>query len=415
MSSTAQLTLFPIADKAVKVTFDGGQISSDGGLLLLREVERQLGLIKDLAALIPDHRDQRYIDHSYIDLLMQRVAQIAAGYEDGNDSTELRHDPIIKMMVNRAPEQGAALASQPTMCRFENAPSRTTLYRLAQVFVNVFLNTYTEPPPVIVLDFDDTATITHGNQQLTLFNGFYNEHCYMPLHVYEGLSGKLITTILKPGKRSKGTELLPILKRVVIAIRQRWSKTLIIIRGDGHFSAPQPMAWMNQQNKVGFVTGLSVNPRLKKHVEAHLERAKKTYEKTSQKVTLFHSFYYKADSWETMQRIVAKVEVSDQGTNIRFVVTSFTQAKATDLYKIAYCGRGQDENYIKDHKRYLKSDRALRASRRLLFNGAAHPMNNIARTDGMNARGEDDGLKFQAAGDTRPGAQGGQSYRRWAC
>lgn len=388
MSTTDQLTLFPIGHKALELAFDGGLISSDGGLLLLREAERQLGLIKALAEVIPDRRDQRYVDHRYVDLLMQRIAQIAAGYEDGNDCNSLRHDPVFKMMTDRSPEAGAVLASQPTMCRFENAMSRTVLYRLARVFVQFFLNSYADEPPVIVLDFDDTASITYGDQQMTLFNGFYNEHCYMPLHVYEGLSGKLITTILKPGQRMKGAQLLPIVKRLVTAIRQRWSKTLIIIRGDSHFTAPELMNWVNTQPDVGFVTGLGANPRLTKQVEDHLKRAKNVYEKTKEKVSLFHGFYYQADSWAKMERVVAKVEVSNQGVNIRFVVTSFSQAKATDLYQIAYCGRGQDENYIKDHKLYLKSDRTschrFEANQfRLWLHSAAYVLTHSLKTQAL--------------------------------
>ena len=357
-SSDAEVNLLEVNQKPVQLNFEGGQLSSDAGALLLREVEQQIGLIEALADVIPDGRDERYVKHSVDTLLFQRVSQIASGYEDANDCDELRKDPIFKMVAGRLPETDADLASQPTMSRFENSLSRTNLYRIAQVFIDKFITSYEKAPKVIVIDCDDTEDKVYGDQQLALFNGYYNENCYMPLHIYEGLSGKLITTILKPGKRSSGSLMLGIVERLITYIRSHWPKTIIVFRGDSHFSYREVMEWLDEQKNVFFVTGLAGNPRLKKYIEFLVARAKKIYKLHKNKVSLYHSFYYKADSWETHRRVVAKVEILADGTlNIRYVVTSMEQAKAKELYTKIYCARGEAELYIKEHKLYLKSDR----------------------------------------------------------
>ena len=357
VDSQTILRLPEVEHKPIFLNFNGGNLSSDAGVLLLKEVDRQIGLIEKMAEAIPDGRDNRYIDHTHIELLRQRIAQIACGYEDANDCNELRSDAIFKIFANRKPESGAPLGSQPTMSRFENAVGRTALYRLAKVFVDCFINSYEKEPKVIVLDFDDTEDKTHGNQQLSLFNGYFKEWCYMPLHIYEGLSGKLITTVLKPGKRSSGKQGLSILKRLVKYLRKHWPNTYIIFRGDSHFSAPEIMEWIDTQANVMFITGLSGYEPLKKMVAEIVERAQKLYGLTQRKVTLFHSMRYKADSWNQYRRVVAKVEVSEHGLNLRFVVTDMESAKATVLYKQIYSARGGSELNIKEHKLYLKSDR----------------------------------------------------------
>jgi len=349
--------LSEINSKPVLLDFNGGAVSSDAGVLLLREVEQQLGIIAKLAATINDQRDARYVKHSVIDLMMQRVAQIACGYEDADDCDTLRTDPIFKLFAGRDPESGPNLGSQPTMSRFENSISRTYLYRLAQAFVDVFIDSYRDEPNVIVLDFDDTESEVNGGQQLSLFNGYFNEYCYMPLHVYEGLSGKLITTILKPGKRATGKQMLAIVKRLVKYLRHHWPNTLIIYRGDSHFAYPEVMEWIDQQDNVMYVTGLTANKILQEMAATLLERAVRLYEKTQRKVRLFHSVHYKAETWNKYRRVIIKAEVSTEGTNLRFIVTDMEHAKATVLYQQIYCARGTAELYIKDHKVYLKSNR----------------------------------------------------------
>lgn len=350
------LSLSNVGSKAVILDFDGGALSSDAGVLLLREVEQQIGIIKGLSALIDDPRDERYVAHSITDLLRQRVGQIACGYEDANDCNDLRHDPIIKLFANRLPASDPALASQPTMSRFENSISPKMLYKMAYLFAEKFVASYAQAPEVIILDFDDTEDKVYGDQQLSLFNAYYGDYCYLPLHIYEGISGKLVATILKPG-RSDGKLTRAILKRLISFIRSHWPQTLIIFRGDGHFSSPEVMEYIDEQENVMFAGGLTGNSVLKKLAAPVISHAQQRYEKVGYKVTLFHSIRYKANSWKEYRRVVVKVEVSDKGVNVRFVVTDMEQAKASVLYRAIYADRGNCELYIKDHKLHLNSDR----------------------------------------------------------
>jgi Transposase DDE domain group 1 len=350
------LHLPPLEDKAILVDFDGGRLSSDGGLILLGDPDDQIGLTRALAAVLRDPRDPRRIDFTTHDLLKPRVFQIAAGYEDANDANTLRHDPIFKLLLGRLPESGAPLASQPTISRFENRASRTDLYRLARVLVDQFIASYERAPKLIVLDFDDTEDPAHGQQEQVRYDGHYGGYCFLPLHVYEGLSGRLITTIFK-AKRFSAAQLLAVLKRLVKHLRQAWPETLIVFRGDSHFTYPAVMQWIEAQAHLSYVTGLSSNAVLKTLADEVVGPAKRAYERDGGKVTRFHSTRYQAGTWSRPRRVVIKVEVSAQGVNTRFVVTDLEQAGAKVLYRQLYCARGQMENEIKDHKRYLKSDR----------------------------------------------------------
>jgi Transposase DDE domain group 1 len=352
----APLHVAPVGTKAVDLDFDGGRLSSDAGLVLLHDPDDQLGLTRDLAAVLRDPRDPRRVHFTLHDLLKQRVLQIAAGYEDANDANTLRHDPIFKLLLDRLPESGPPLASQPTLSRFENRVSRTELYRMARVFVEQFIASYARPPTLIVLDFDDTEDPAHGAQEQVQYDGYYGGYCFLPLHVYEGLSGRLITTIFK-AKRFSGAQMLAVLKRLVKHLRQAWPDTLIIVRGDSHFAYPEVMQWIEAQSHLSYVTGLTSNAVLTKLAHEVVEQAKRAYGRDGGKVTRFHSTRYQAGTWSRSRRVVIKVEVSDQGVNTRFVVTDLEQARAKGLYRHIYCARGQAENEIKDHKRYLKSDR----------------------------------------------------------
>lgn len=351
------LRLREVQSMPVLLDFDGGQLTSDAGLLLLREVDHQLGLVEALATVIPDTRDARYTQHSTEELLLQRIGQIINGYEDANDCNTLRHDPIFKMFAGRLPESAAALASQPTMCRFENRVTRKMLYQMALVFVEQFVASYDAPPPIIVLDLDDTEDRVYGDQQLALFNNYYKGRCYMPLHIYEGVSGKLITTILKPGKRARGKLMRSIVKRLIAYLRQQWPDTIFILRGDSHFAYPEVMTWTETQANVHYCYGLTGNAVLNKQVQTPLATARKLYEHTKRTARLYHAFSYQAESWPHARRVVVKVEMSEQGANVRFVVTDMNDARAEVLYRDIYCERGHAELYIKEHKLYLKSDR----------------------------------------------------------
>jgi hypothetical protein len=358
---TTQQSLFdlpPIDNKRVEISFTGHDISSDGGLLLVKEVERQIGIIKSITSCMVDDRCQGYVQHSYDEIAAQRVYQIIAGYEDANDCNKLRNDTILKMSVGRSPISGNALASQPTMTRFENAPAIKELYHIAYAFAQHFVSSYDSEPPVIIIDCDDTNSDIHGGQQLGLYNDYYGEYCYMPLHIYEGLSGKLISTILKPGRRSKGVNIYGILKRLVILLRKSWKNTVIIIRGDSHFCSKDLMDWcVAGQHNVRFMTGLTGNKILNSRVNDLVKSSENEYKRFNKPVKRYHSFSYKAQSWENEQRVIVKIEVTHLGTNIRYIVTDLWEYRTKALYELGYCGRGRMELNIKDHKTYLNSDR----------------------------------------------------------
>jgi hypothetical protein len=415
-----------LSGKALQADFDGGTLSSDGGVLFLREIEAQIGIIRRFAGALDDPRDARYTDHSYEEMLSQRIFQIACGYEDANDCDPLRHDPAFKAACGRLPILGEPLASQPSMSRLENRPRRSELYRMAEALFATFVASYDQAPESLLLDIDDTADEVHGAQQQVLFNGYYDSYCYLPLHLYEGQSGKLITTILRPGRRPTGVEMVSILKRVVVAIRREWPDVLILLRGDGHFSTPEVQDWCeSQEPEIFYILGQSGNKVLQEKSRGLLQQAQLLYrfrqdrylrkklqedgknqKSTSNKKTripdtcenaasterlkvkLYTEFLYQAETWSKPRRIISKVEVSDKGENIRFVVTNMKLSRRAYIYEKIYCGRGQMENYIKDHKRFLNSDRTschkFEANQfRLFLHSAAYVLMHHLRTRGL--------------------------------
>jgi len=350
--------LFPVSNKQIELSFTGYDISSDGGLLLLREVENQMGLINRISNCITDNRDQRYVDHTIREMLTQRVFQIAAGYEDCNDCDDLRDDMIFKTCAGRLPQTGLSLASQPTMSRLENSIKSQDLYRIGQELVDTFVESYDREPGVIILDCDDTNNNTYGQQELNLFNQYYHDHCYMPLRIYEGLSGKLITTILKPGRRSKQSDIASLLKKLILHLRKEWANTMIIVRGDSHFTSADFMRWCEEQYNTGYITGVSGHRKLHEMAAVTIQSAEREFKQYGKYVKRYHSFLYQAGSWSQPQKVVVKVEVSAMGTNIRYIVTNLVQFRAKDLYEKGYCARGAMELRIKEHKLYLRSDRS---------------------------------------------------------
>ncbi|MFC1501904.1 IS1380 family transposase [bacterium] len=354
---TNQLMLFKeLFGKKVQVDFKGGDVSSDAGLLLLRETEAKLGLFEKVANAIHDNRHPGYIKHGIMELLKQRVYQIASGYEDANDSNELRKDPILKIACDKPASSDSYLASQPTISRFENAPKRTTLYRIARSLLNLFIESYEQPPEGIVIDFDDTADSTYGNQQLTFFNAYHACHCYMPMHIYEGKTGKLITTILRPGKRPSGKEIVSILKRIVRIIREAWPDVGILIRGDSYYSCPAVYKYCKEHN-IRFIFGFKPYSTLVKRSKTLMAKAKELFELNNEPVKIYSEFSYKARSWETSNRIIVKAEYNSQGPNTRFIVTDLEHKNRKFLYETVYCNRGAMELMIKAHKNHLASDR----------------------------------------------------------
>lgn len=348
--------LFSLSDfdkKKVEITFSAEQTSNDGGLLLLNEVEKQIGLIGNLSACIQDPRHPSYVEHSIEAMLRQRIMQIAAGYEDGNDCNTLRHDGILKICSGN--EQ--SLAAQPTMCRFENQPGAKELYKMGKSFVDNFIASYNKPPKVIILDSDDTDALVYGQQELALFNTYYRDHCFMPLHIYEGFSGKLILTILKPGRRNKSLNVFSLMKKLINYLHKHWPDTLIILRGDSHFCSREFMDWSEVNKKVRFMTGITGNAVLNRQAEVTIKSAERQYKQYGEPVKMYHSFEYKAQTWNYNQRIVVKVEVSSMGTNVRYIVSNIRNVRTKALYEQGYCARGAAELRIKDHKTYLRSDR----------------------------------------------------------
>lgn len=384
--------LEPIENKRVEVSFTAPGISSDGGLLLVKDIESRTGIIKALVSCIADTRHQSYVDHTLEEIAAQRVYQIVAGHEDANDCNTLRDDPVMKMSVGRLPATGAALASQPTMSRFENTPRASELYNIAYTFADKFIESYRSEPKVIIIDCDDTNSDTHGAQQLTLFNNYYGEYCYMPLHIYEGLSGKLITTILKPGRRSKSANVFGTVKRIVAHLRKSWKNTVIIVRGDSHFCSKELMDWYTGEPNVRFITGLTGNSVLNSKIKYIAEGCQREFARYGKPVKRYHSFAYKAGGWENEQRVIAKIEVTAKGANTRFIVTDLREYRTKALYELGYCGRGRMELNIKDHKTYLQSGRlscnSFYANQfRLFLHSAAYVLMHSLQENLLKAKG----------------------------
>lgn len=344
-----------ISCKKLTAAFTGGDVTSDGGVLIMRELIDRTGIIDRLADVIRDTRHPSYIRHGFKPLLTQRILQIACGYEDADDCDSLRTDPGFKAACDRLPSDDD-LASQPTMSRFENALTSKDVYRFADVLINQFIASYDTPPDAIILDIDDTDDPTHGAQQLSLFNGYHDEYCYMPLFIFEGRSGKLITSVLRPGRRPNGKEVRSIIKRIVRRLRAAWKDVGIIIRGDSHFATPELYAWCDTHD-VHHVLGLTANAVLKELAKPALSAARREYERTGTPSRVFRQVRYQARSWHRELRVIVMAEVSALGDNIRFVVTSLESSRPSFIYETAYCGRGRMENFIKDHKIALKSGR----------------------------------------------------------
>src|SRR5215208_2687142 len=325
--------LSPAAGKPLIARCDGGQLSSDGGLLALREVEQRLGLAERLAACIDDPRASERVRHGLADILRFRMLMIAAGYADGNDADCLRHDPVFKLALNQLPD-GAALCSQPTISRLENLPDLRALLRMARAMVGLYCASFRRVPRRIVLDLDDTFDAVHGEQQLRLFNAYYDEYGFQPIVVFDG-EGRPVAAMLRPARRPS--------------------------RAEG----------------LDFVLGVAATSTLRRHVEA-LEQSTATRRAAmpgTDKLRRYKEFYDGAGSWSRVERIIARVEASARGTDTRFVVTSLAGGTARRIHEDLYCQRGQAENHIQAWRLHLAADRtSSRASanqlRLMLHTGA---------------------------------------------
>jgi hypothetical protein len=358
-----------MAGFTVRADFEGGALSSDFGALLVHGVDRQTGLINRLTSAIRDQRHASYIDHSVADLLRQRVFQTACGYVDGNDANSLRHDPVFKLASERAPlDADNALASGPTFSRLENSLTRRDIYRMAQAFIDAFIASYASAPAMIVLDMDHSEDRTHGQQELAFYNHHYRSHCYLPLFLFEGLSGKFITAVLRPGTRPTGRENAAIIGRVLRRLRRAWPDTHILLRGDSHFANPELMALCEDDARMDFLFGLAGNraltpkaaPLMTRARALHTQRcanARRVNQAEPNATRLYDDVDYQAGSWSRAWRVVLKAEAMTLGDNPRFVVTSLADPAPELLYSDLYCARGQDENFIKAIKNDLGSDR----------------------------------------------------------
>ncbi len=347
--------LSPVAGKPLIARFDGGQLSSDGGLLVLGEVERRLGLAERLAACIDDPRAPERIRHGLAAILRFRMLMIAAGYEDGNDADTLRHDPIFKLALDHLPED-AALCSQPTISRLENLPGPRALLRMARAMVELYCGSFRQVPRRIVLDVDDTFDAAHGAQQLRLFNAYYDDYGFQPIVVFDG-EGRPIAATLRPACRPDGREARALLRRVVRDIRSHWPRVEILIRADSHYCAPEVLDFCRAEG-LDFILGVASTTTLRRHVEA-LEQstaARHAAASEADKLRRYKEFYDGAGSWSRVERVIARVEASAQGTDTRFVVTNLSGSPRA-LYETSHCRRGRAENHLKAWKRHLAADR----------------------------------------------------------
>ena len=351
----AQIALDFHPQLGVDVSFDAPQISSDGGVIVLRQIDDGLGLTAGFSACLPDERDRTRIQHDRREQTRQRIYQIALGYEDCNDADTLRCDPLLKTVCDRTPNDPVGLSSQPTLSRFENAMDGVTLRRLSAWLEQSYVDSLPSSTEVVVLDIDSTADETHGAQQLSFFHGFYDHHMYHPLLVYDGETGELISALLRPGNSHDSRGAGNVLRRIIRRLRRRFPELGIVVRGDAGFAMPKLMSLLETLN-VDYVLGIAKNSRLKGLAQETMVDAQELAEHLGRTVRRYTSFEYAAGSWPHTRHIVAKAEHSALGSNPRFVVTTLAGFDAETIYR-AYVQRGRCELYIKDFKCALSADR----------------------------------------------------------
>lgn len=366
----------PLNGKPILLGFDGADMSSDAGLALLRETERRDGLAGRLAACMSDPRDPARVRHSLAEIIRFRIMMIAAGYEDGNDATDLRHDPSFKLALERGPETGAALCSQPTISRMENLADMRALIRMGREMVRIYCQSFACPPGQVILDIDDTFDAVHGHQQLRLFNSYYDDYGFQPIVVFDG-DGRLVAAVLRPARRPRGSESAAHIRRMIRQIRRYWPETRILLRADSHYCTPDVLDLCDRLG-LRYVLGLSKNDRLAEHVlPLEASTAARYARQPGQKLRRFKTFSYAARSWSKPRRVIARVEVSPRGRDTRYIVTNLEGGRGKHLYEKIYSARGQAENHIKAWKIHLASDRtscskANANQMRLMLHGAAY-------------------------------------------
>ena len=349
-NSTSETLSFPACRKRrVEARFDGGDVTSNGGVLLLRQADRVLDLTARVARGLTDGRQRGKVRHRLVDMVRQRVFGIALGYEDLNDHDGLRHD----LAVQTAVERDRPLASAPTLCRFENAAERGWAGTIHEVLVETFIAAHGPPPAQIVLDIDATDDAVHGAQDGRFFHGYYDHYCFLPLYVFCG--DHLLVAYLRPANIDPAKHALAILKLLVARLRQAWPKVRIVLRADSGFCRWRLMNWCERAG-LGYILGLARNSRLVALAEPEMAAAEAAYAGSGLKQRRFAELRYAAKTWNRERRVIARLEHGPKGTNPRFVVTNL-DGEGQRLYERLYCARGEMENRIKEQQLGLFADR----------------------------------------------------------
>jgi hypothetical protein len=347
-----QLTFDFHSRKAVIADFDGGLISSDAGLLPIRQLDQRLGWTTAVADVLKDSRQATKVDHDRLALVRQRLFGLIAGYEDANDHTRLRHDPILQTVADRG---GQALASQPTLSRFENAATARQVAEINRLLVRQFIQRMgRKKPERLILDVDPTDDPCHGRQQLALFNGFYDQHMYLPNLLFERTTGMLVGVRLRGGNADAAHRVVQLLKPIVAALRKRWPKVEILIRADAGFATPVLYRFCERED-LEYLIGFAASTPLKERTKWALDWLSERFERDGEPCTWRGGFRHQAGSWNHSRRILYKVEVNDQGTNRRFVVTN-CKGTPRELWPL-YDDRGTAETFIDEFKNGLAMDR----------------------------------------------------------
>jgi hypothetical protein len=326
--------------------FDGGRITSDAGVLLLREVANKSKLFERMAGCVPDPRQPAMIEHDQRTMLAQRVLGIACGWEDLNDHHGLRVDPLMQAASEREADEDRPLASPATLCRLENRVDHDACVGLSKLLVELFIESFRTPPQELVLDFDATDDPVHGSQEGRFFHGYYDGYCYLPLYVFCG--ERLLVSYLRPSNIDAAKHSRAILKLLTDRLRQAWPRVKIIFRGDSGFCRWRLMRWCDRHD-VGYIMGLARNKVLERTAAPFMLQARQQHEQTRQKQRVFTTFDYAAGTWDRARRVIHKAEHNSQGDNPRFVVTNLTD-DAQVLYDQVYCARGEMENRIKEQQ-----------------------------------------------------------------
>ncbi len=388
----------PLKQREIRAQFDGGAITSDGGGLLLREVEKRIGILHQFAACFSDYRNADLIKHTVEEMVAQRVYGLALGYEDLNDHEELRKDPLLAVLVERSDPSQETLAGKSTLNRLEltrETASRRERYKkivldhgaVDRLLVQVFLEAHREAPQEIILDLDATDDPLHGKQEGRFFHGYYGHYCYLPLYIFCGEF--LLGARLRPSNIDASAGSVEELQRIVAQIRSAWPEVRILVRGDSGFCREELMGWCEAEG-VDYLLGLAKNERLKAEIVKEMEEAKAQYQETGRAARRFKEFVYQTrESWSRARRVVAKAEHLEKGENPRFVVTSLSKEAwpAQALYEEHYCARGDMENRIKEQL-MLFSDRTsthyLRSNQlRLYFSSIAYVLLQMLRRLGL--------------------------------